>query len=101
VIPRADARFVFAAHRLPSVVDHRERPIASGRRKFDDVLRIGDDGLRAILAVRPIPIVAAVNRLDGHARIRARLPAKRVNRGERGFIRAARTGNNVADVERA
>ncbi len=89
-IPRADARLGLSSLRLPAVVDHRERPIRTRRREFDDVLGVGEDGGGAVLAVRPVPVVAAVDGLRRHPGGRAHLPAERVDGREGRLARATR-----------
>ena len=59
------------------------------------------DRVGAVLAVRPVPVVASVDRLRRQPRIRAHLPAERVNRGERRFARTTARDTDVAHVERA
>src|SRR5947209_17591902 len=62
-IPDSHADFVFAAPRLPTIVDHRERPVCTRRRELDDVLGVGEDCLRAVLPIDPVPIVATIHGL--------------------------------------
>src|SRR5207302_10019844 len=62
-IPGAHADFVFAAPRLPTIVDHRERPVCTRWRELDDVLGVGKYCRRAVLPVGPVPVVAAIDGL--------------------------------------
>src|SRR2546426_4206781 len=100
-IPDAHADFVFAAPRLPTIVDHRERPVCTRRRELDDVLSVGEDCLRAVLPVDPVPIVATIDGLWRKPRVRAHLATERVNGGERGFPRTAGAAGDFANVEDA
>src|SRR2546426_4841493 len=100
-IPGAHADFVFAAHRLPTIVDHRERPVCTRGRELDDVLSVGEDCLRAVLPVDPVPIVATIDGLWRKPRVRAHLATERVNGGERGFARTAGAAGDFANVEDA
>src|SRR5207249_10193831 len=64
-VPGADACLVRTAVGLPAVVDHGERPVGVGRGELHDMPRVGEHGRRAVVAVDPVPVVAAVDRLRG------------------------------------
>src|SRR3989442_2455322 len=100
-IPGAHADFVFTALRLPTIVDHRERPVCTRRRQLDDVLGVGEDCLRAVLPIDPVPVVATIDGLRRKPRVRAHLATEGVNGGERGFPRMAGAAGDFANVEDA
>jgi hypothetical protein len=101
VVPGANAELVFAADRLPSIIDHDEWPVVSRRRELDDVMGVREHRVGAVLSVGPIPIVASIYGLARKPRVGAHLAAKRVNGGERRLTLVARATDDVAHVEDA
>ena len=76
-------KLLVSAFRLPPIVDHGERPIPIRWSQIDDVFGVDENGGFAVTSVRPVPVIAAVDRLRWDSWIPAQLPAECVQRGER------------------
>src|SRR5205807_4816027 len=75
--------------------------VCTCRRELDDVLGVGEDCLRAVLPVDPVPIVATIDGLWRKPRVRTHLATEGVNGGERWFPRTAGAAGDFANVEDA